>query len=103
VVTSPVQAGSYAAEIVPSATGTGQCEQALTLAPDTSYTLTGSVEGDYAYIGVSGGATGDTWTSANSYTELTVRFTTGSSGTVEIYVHGWYGEGAVYADGFTLS
>jgi hypothetical protein len=32
-----------------------------------------------------------------------VSFTTGSSGTVTIYVHGWYAQGSVYADDFTLA
>jgi hypothetical protein len=52
---------------------------------------------------VSGGATASTWTSSSTWKELTVPFTTGSSGTVTVYVNGWYGEGNVYADNIALS
>jgi hypothetical protein len=31
-----------------------------------------------------------------------VPFTTGASGAVTIYVHGWYGQGSVYADDFSI-
>jgi hypothetical protein len=102
VVSSPVHSGGYAAEIAPTDAQTGECDQTVTLAPNTSYTLTGWVEGDYAYIGVSGGATASTWASSSGWTQLSVPFTTGSSGTVTVYVHGWYAQGNVYADDFTL-
>jgi chitinase len=103
VVTSPVHSGNYALQVTPTSSQTGECDQTITLSPDTSYTLTGWVQGDYAYIGVSGGATASTWTSSSSWTELTVPFTTGSSGTVTVYVHGWYLQGDVYADDFSVS
>ncbi|MEV6837781.1 carbohydrate binding domain-containing protein [Streptomyces sp. NPDC051133] len=103
VVSSPVHGGSHALRTVPSASQTGQCAQTLALKPDTSYTLSGWVQGPYAYLGVSGGATASTWASSSSWTKLTVPFTTGSSGTVTVYVHGWYGQGAVSADDLTLS
>ncbi|MER6734451.1 glycosyl hydrolase family 18 protein [Streptomyces puniciscabiei] len=103
VVSSPVHGGSHALKTVPSSTQTGQCAQTLTLKPNTSYTLSGWVQGPYAYLGVGGGATASTWTSSSSWSKLTVPFTTGTSGTVTVYVHGWYGQGAVYADDLTLS
>ena len=103
VVTGPVENGTYAAQIVPTSSATGQCTQAVTLSPNTAYTLTGWVQGNYAFIGVEGGASGSTWTSAGSWTKLTVSFTTGSSGAVTVYVNGWYGQGTVYADNFALS
>ncbi|MDF3291771.1 carbohydrate binding domain-containing protein [Streptomyces silvisoli] len=103
VVSAPVHSGSHALQVTPTASQTGECDQSLTLAPNTAYTLTGWVQGDYAYIGVSGGATADTWTSASGWTKLTVPFTTGSSGKVTVYVHGWYGQGKVYGDDFSLS
>ncbi|MFF3917566.1 carbohydrate binding domain-containing protein [Streptomyces sp. NPDC001852] len=103
VVSSPVHSGSHALKTAPSASQTGQCAQTLTLKPNTSYTLTGWVQGPYAYVGVSGGATADTWASSSSWSKLTVPFTTGASGTVTVYVHGWYGQGAVYADDLALS
>ena len=51
----------------------------------------------------SGGATASTWTSSAGWTQQTVSFTTGSSGTVTVYVHGWYAQGNVYADDFSVS
>jgi hypothetical protein len=103
VVTSPVEAGKYAAQIVPTSSATGACDQTVTLAANKSYTLTAWVQGNYAFVGVSGGATASTWTSSSTWKELTVPFTTGSSGTVTVYVNGWYGEGNVYADNIALS
>ncbi|MEU8033498.1 carbohydrate binding domain-containing protein [Streptomyces sp. NPDC049099] len=103
VVSSPAHGGAHALRTVPSASQTGRCAQTLTLKPGTSYTLSGWVQGPYAYLGVSGGATASTWTSSSSWSKLTVPFTTGSSGTVTVYAHGWYGQGAVYADDLTLS
>jgi hypothetical protein len=103
VVTSPTHSGSYALQVAPSSSTTGECDQTVTLQPDTSYTLSGWVQGNYAYIGVSGGATASTWSSNSGWNQLTVPFTTGSSGTVTVYVHGWYDQGNVYADDFSLS
>ncbi|WEO93596.1 carbohydrate binding domain-containing protein [Streptomyces sp. FXJ1.172] len=103
VVTSPVHGGSHALKTAPSASQTGQCAQTLTLKPNTSYTLSGWVQGPYAYLGVSGGATASTWASSSSWSKLTVPFTTGASGTVTVYVHGWYAQDAVYADDLSVS
>jgi hypothetical protein len=61
------------------------------------------VQGNYAYVGVSGGATASTWTSSAGWTQLSVPFTTGASGTVTVYVHGWYSQGNVFADDFSVS
>jgi chitinase len=103
VVTSPVHSGTHAAEISATNSQTGECDQTVTLSPNTSYTLAGWTQGDYAYIGVSGGATASTWTSSSGWAQQTVSFTTGSSGTVTVFVHGWYGQGNVYADDFSVS
>ncbi|MEU2927233.1 carbohydrate binding domain-containing protein [Streptomyces sp. NPDC007251] len=102
VVSGPVHSGSHALQVTPSSSGTGECDQSVTLSPNHSYTLTGWVQGPYAYIGVSGGATASTWSNDTSWNQLTVHFTTGSSGTVTVYVHGWYGQSDVHADDFTL-
>ncbi|MBH1937899.1 carbohydrate binding domain-containing protein [Streptomyces sp. AV19] len=102
VVNSPAHGGSYALRSAPTASGTGECRQTLTLSPDTSYTLGGRVRGDYAFVGVSGGATASQWASSGDWTELAVPFTTDSSGKVTVYVHGWYGQGAVLADDLTI-
>ncbi|WP_330294541.1 glycosyl hydrolase family 18 protein [Streptomyces sp. NBC_00503] len=98
VVSTPVHGGSYALKTSPTSSQTGECAQTLTLTPNTKYTLSGWVQGSYAYLGVRGGATGSTWTSSAGWTKLSVPFTTGASGTVTVYLHGWYGQGAVYGD-----
>lgn len=102
VVSSPVHSGSHALQVTPSSSSTGECDQTITVQANHTYTLSGYVDGSYAYIGVSGGAS--TWTSSSSYTQLSVTFTTGASQTsITIFVHGWYAEGNVYADDFSLS
>ncbi|MFF9641971.1 glycosyl hydrolase family 18 protein [Kitasatospora aureofaciens] len=103
VVTAPVRSGSYALQAAASASQTGECTQTVTLKPNTSYTLSGWVQGNYAYLGVSGGATASTWTNSSNWTQLSVPFTTGSSGTVTVYLHGWYGQGSVYGDDFSIA
>jgi len=103
VVTTPVHSGSHALQVTPTASQTGECDQTLTLTPNHSYTLTGWVQGSYAYLGVSGGATASTWASSSSWTKLTVTFTTGASGTVTVYVHGWYSQGNVFADDLAVN
>ncbi|MEY9834932.1 carbohydrate binding domain-containing protein [Streptacidiphilus sp. EB103A] len=103
VVSSPVHSGSHSLQVTPSASSTGECDQTLTLSPNHTYTLTGWVQGPYAYIGVTGGASASTWSNSSSWNQLTVSLTTGSSGTVTVFVHGWYGQANVYADDFTLS
>jgi glycosyl hydrolase family 18 (putative chitinase)/carbohydrate binding protein with CBM4/9 domain len=104
VVSSPVHSGSHAAKVSPSGSATGECDQAVTgLTPNHAYTLTAYVQGDYAFIGVSGGAGGSTWTSASGWTKLSVPFTTDSTGNVTVFVHGWYSQGDVYADDFAIS
>jgi chitinase len=103
VVTAPVHSGTHAAVISATNSQTGECDQTITLSPNTTYTLTGWTQGNYAYIGVNGGATASTWTSSSGWAQQTVSFTTGSSGTVTVFVHGWYGQGNVYADDFSVS
>ncbi|MGX9883039.1 carbohydrate binding domain-containing protein [Streptomyces sp. NPDC002276] len=102
VVSGPVHSGSHSLQVTPSASSTGECDQTVTLSPNKSYTLTAWVQGPYAYIGVSGGASASTWSNSTSWNQLSVAFTTGSSGTVTVFVHGWYGQSNVTADDFTL-
>jgi hypothetical protein len=102
-VASPVHSGAHALVVAPTSSQTGECDQSLTLQPGHSYTLTGWVQGQYAYVGVSGDANASTWASSSGWTKLTVPFTTGSSGKVTVYVHGWYAQGDVYADDFAVS
>ncbi|MDH6113990.1 hypothetical protein P3T36_002811 [Kitasatospora sp. MAP12-15] len=103
VVSTPVHSGSHALQVTPTASQTGECDQSVTLAPNHAYTLSGWVQGNYAYLGVSGGATGSTWASGSSWTKLSVPFTTGASGTVTVYLHGWYAQGNVFGDDFSIS
>ena len=104
VVGSPVHSGSHAAKISPTAGATGECDQAVTgLTPNHAYTLTAYVQGNYAFVGVSGGASGSAWTSASGWTKLSVPFTTDATGNVTVFVHGWYSQGDVYADDFAIS
>ncbi|WP_035841258.1 glycosyl hydrolase family 18 protein [Kitasatospora azatica] len=103
VVSAPVHSGSHALQAAPTASQTGECDQTVTLLPNHAYTLTGWVQGDYAYLGVSGGATGSSWASGSGWTKLTVPFTTGANGTVTVYLHGWYAQGDVYGDDFAIS
>jgi chitinase len=108
VVTSPVYSGSsYALAGTPAGSDYAQCSQVVSVQPNSSYSLTGWVEGDYVYLGDSGTGTTDTnnWTpSATSWTELSTNFTTGASTTsVTVYVHGWYAQPTFYADALSLS
>ncbi|MCC9309772.1 carbohydrate binding domain-containing protein [Kitasatospora sp. RB6PN24] len=103
VVNSPVHSGSHALRLTPTASQTGECDQTLALQPNHAYTLTGWVQGNYAYIGVSGGASGSNWASGSGWTKLAVPFTTDASGVVTVYVHGWYSQGDVYGDDFAIS
>ena len=77
----------------------------MTVAANTSYTLSAYVNGAYVYIGVTGAATASTWTpgTGGSYALLTLTFTTGASTSATIYTHGWYGQGTYYADDVTLA
>jgi hypothetical protein len=100
-VTSPVHSGLHALQVTPGSSTTGECDQTITVQPNHSYTLSAYVNGPYAYIGIQNGASN--WTSSSSYTQLSVPFSTGASQTsVTIYIHGWYAQGNVYADDFSL-
>jgi chitinase len=104
VVTSPVYSGdTYALAGAANNSDDAQCTQTVSVQPNSSYTLSGEFEGNYVYLGVSGGS--DTWTpSASSWQQLSMSFTTSSSQTsVTIYTHGWYAQGTYYADNLTLS
>jgi hypothetical protein len=101
VVTGQAHTGTYALLVNATSSSTGQAQQVVGVSANHSYTLSFWVKGNYAYIGVTGTGTSDasTWTSSAAYTQLKVPFTTGASTTsVTVWVHGWYGQGAVYAD-----
>lgn len=107
-VTSPVHSGSSALKATPSGLGNAQCTQTVSVRPNSTYTLSAFVQGSYVYLGATGtGAGGEpqTWTpSSSSYSQLSVGFTTGANTTsVTLYLHGWYGTPAYYADDITLT
>lgn len=102
VVTSPVHSGSFALQMNPSSSTTGQCTQTISVQPNTAYTLNAFVDGPFAYLGANG--FNSTWTTSSSYTPLSVSFTTGASTTsVTIFVHGWYVQNSVDVDDIALS
>lgn len=79
-----------------------QCAQTVAVTPNTTYTLSAQVNGSYVFLGITGGAS--TWTASTngSYQPLSVSFSSGSASSVNVYVHGWYGQGTYYADDFAL-
>ncbi|MDV9197051.1 carbohydrate binding domain-containing protein, partial [Streptomyces sp. Wh19] len=103
VVSTPVHGGTHALAAAATASQTGECTQTLTLSPNTKYTLSGWVQGSYGYLGVRGDATADVWGSSSGYAKQSAAFTTGSTGKVTVYLHGWYGQGTVYADDLSVT
>ena len=107
VVTSPVHSGSYALSGAANSADDAQCSQVIQVQPNSSYSLSAWVEGNYVYLGDSGTGTSDTstWTpSASTWQQLSTAFTTGASTTsVTIYLHGWYGQGTYHADDVSLT
>ncbi|MEV4317126.1 glycosyl hydrolase family 18 protein [Actinocrispum sp. NPDC049592] len=103
IVSSPVHSGTHALQVTATSSQTGEATQAVSLQPNHSYTLKAWVQGNFAYIGVRGGANATTWTSSSGWTQLSVPFTTGTSGAVTVFVHGWYAQGNVFADDFAIS
>jgi Carbohydrate binding domain/Glycosyl hydrolases family 18 len=104
VVASPVHTGSHALKAGATASDNATCTQTITVAANHTYTLSAYVDGSYAFIGTTGAASdASTWTSSTSYTKLSVTFTSGTSTTMQIWVHGWYGTGTVYFDDVVVS
>ncbi len=102
VVSNPVHSGTYALQLSPTNTTTGQCTQTIAVQPNHTYTLKAYVQGNYVYLGVNGGSS--TWTNSSGYTLLTTSFTSGSSSSsITIYVHGWYGQSNDFVDDIALS
>jgi chitinase len=104
VVTSPVYSGdTHALAGAATSSDDAQCTQTVSVQPNTAYTLSGEFEGNYVYLGITGGT--DIWTpSASSWTPLSTTFTTTASQTsVTVYTHGWYAQGTYYADNLALT
>jgi hypothetical protein len=105
VVSSPVHSGSRALSAAATSSDNATCTETVTVAANHTYTLAAYVQGSYAFIGTTGASSDvSNWTaSAPSYTKLSVSFTSGSSTSMKIWVHGWYGTGTVYVDDVTVS
>jgi chitinase len=101
-VSSPAHGGTAALKATPAGQDNAQCTQAVTVRPNSTYTLSAWVQGGYSYLGVTGTGTTDvsTWTpDSSAWKQLSTTFTTGGSTTsVTVYTHGWYGQAAYYAD-----
>jgi chitinase len=105
VVTGQARSGSRALAGTPTST-TAECAQVVAVQAGAEHTLTAYVRGAYVFLGVSGAQGGDvsTWTpgTGSAYAPLTVRFRP-ASGSVRIWVHGWYGQGTYLADDVSLT
>jgi hypothetical protein len=106
VVSSPVHSGSHALAGTPNSSAFAQCTQTVSVQPNSSYTLSGFVEGSFVFMGATGtGVNASTSTqSAPSWQQLTTSFSTGAGVTsVTVFVHGWYAQPAYNADDLTLT
>ncbi|MEU6093772.1 glycoside hydrolase family 18 protein [Streptomyces sp. NPDC047079] len=101
-VPSPVHGGTAALKAAPAGQDNAQCTQTVAVRPNSTYTLSAWVQGGYTYLGATGTGTTDvsTWTpDSPSWKQLSTTFTTGAATTsVRVYLHGWYGQAAYYAD-----
>ncbi|PRY00673.1 chitinase [Allonocardiopsis opalescens] len=105
LVTSPVHAGSRALSGTPAGQDTARCQRTVTVQPNSPYRLSAWVRGNYTFLGADGVAGGSTstWASSpNAWTQLTLNVTSGASGRVTIFAHGWHGQGAYYLDDVVL-
>ncbi|MCW5254813.1 carbohydrate binding domain-containing protein, partial [Streptomyces sp. SHP 1-2] len=107
VVTTPVRSGTSALKATPAGADNARCSQTVSVKPDSQYTLSGWVRGDYVYLGAAGTGTTDvsTWSpAAGDWKQITTGFRTGPATTkVTLFTHGWYGTGAYYADDISLT
>ncbi|MGW9398392.1 chitinase [Streptomyces sp. NPDC055642] len=105
-VSSPVHGGASALKATPAGQDNARCSQNVAVKPNSTYRLSGWVQGGYAYLGVTGTGTTDvsTWTpDSGSWKQLSTSFTTGSSTTsVTVYTHGWYGQAAYHVDDLSV-
>lgn len=104
---SPTHSGSSALSLTQSSFQTGQCDQSVAALANHAYTLTAYVYGTNVTVGVSGGATASKSVSpGNAWQQVTLTFTTGASGTIDVYVQNANTSllgSTDYADDFVLS
>jgi hypothetical protein len=80
VASSPTAPGSsYVLAGTPTSSDDAQCSQAVSVQPSSSYTLTGSVEGAYVYLGDSGTGTSTTVTGLAASTTYSFAVTADNS------------------------
>jgi chitinase len=104
VVSSPVHTGTHALKAAATSSDDAQCTQTITVAANHAYTLSAYVDGQFAFIGTTGAKSDvSTWTSSSGYTKLSVAFTSGTSTSMKIWVHGWYGQGTIDVDDVTVA
>ncbi|MFD7403817.1 chitinase [Streptomyces sp. NPDC059866] len=105
-VSSPVHSGTAALKATPAGQDNARCTQTVAVQPNSTYTLSGWVQGGYTYLGVTGTGTTDvsTWTpDSTTWKQLSTTFSTGASTrSVTIYTHGWYGQAAYHADDISV-
>ncbi|QKW19565.1 chitinase [Kitasatospora sp. NA04385] len=89
----------------PAGTDYANCSQSVTVLPNSTYTLTATVQGSYVFAGVTGtgGTDPSVWSSNSGWNNLTSTFTTGASTTsVSVWFHGWYGQTPFTVDKVSL-
>ncbi|MHC0430838.1 chitinase [Streptomyces sp. O3] len=101
-VSSPVHGGASALRATPAGQQNAECVQTVAVQPNSTYDMSAWVQGGYAFLGARDTGTTDvsTWSpGSGDWKELTTSFTTGPSTTsVTVYLHGWYGQSAYFAD-----
>ncbi len=101
-----MHAGSAALKATPAGQDNARCSQTVAVRPNSTYRLTGWVQGGYAYLGVTGTGTTDvsTWTpDSSTWKQLSTSFSTGANTTsVTVYTHGWYGQQPYYVDDLSV-
>ncbi|BFV56104.1 hypothetical protein KCMC57_up12080 [Kitasatospora sp. CMC57] len=104
-----VHSGGSALTVTPADDhSNGECVQTLAVRPGASYTYSAWVRGDYVFLGATGTGSdvAPSWvrSTRGGWQRLTTGFTTGATTTsVRLYLHGWYGQGAISADDVELA
>ncbi|WP_406206688.1 polysaccharide deacetylase family protein [Kitasatospora sp. NBC_01560] len=101
--TAPHSGGSALAVTPANDDSNGECAQTVSVRPNTTYTASAWVRGNYVYLGATGTGrdVAPAWTQSTNggWQQLTTRFTTGPTArTVRLYVHGWYQQGPFAVD-----
>ncbi|MFE5580971.1 polysaccharide deacetylase family protein [Kitasatospora sp. NPDC056531] len=104
VTTTAPYSGTSALTVTPAdADSTGECAQTVAVQPNTTYTASAWVRGNFVYLGATGTgrdvAPAWTETTGGGWQQLTTRFTTGPNArSIRLYVHGWYQQGPFSVD-----